>query len=228
MKKYYVYIYWRLDINEPFYVGKGHGDRWKRLNKRNDNFKRIVNKHPVAVEIVKDNLTENQAFYWEEKIIEELVFKYGYSINIAKNRSKDQSCHLVNSTWGGEGISGINPFSNMTNETKQKWLDAHIGLKPMLGKHHSNDTKRKISKATTGSNNPFYGKTHTQETKTKMMKDNGKKIKGVNIKDGSIIIFDSIREASRNGFDRSCISQCINPNGNQTKHKGYKWYEVED
>lgn len=24
--KYYVYIYYRLDTNEPFYVGKGHGD----------------------------------------------------------------------------------------------------------------------------------------------------------------------------------------------------------
>ena len=72
MKKYYVYIYWRLDINEPFYVGKGHGDRWKRLNKRSDNFKRIIDKHPVAVEIVKNNLTENGIL-----IIDNLEF-HGY------------------------------------------------------------------------------------------------------------------------------------------------------
>ena len=31
MNNYYVYIYWRLDTNEPFYVGKGKGDRWRYL-----------------------------------------------------------------------------------------------------------------------------------------------------------------------------------------------------
>ena len=25
--EYYVYIYWRLDTNEPFYVGKGKNNR---------------------------------------------------------------------------------------------------------------------------------------------------------------------------------------------------------
>ena len=63
---YYVYIYWRLDTNEPLYVGKGKGRRWKRLN-RNKHFNRIINKYPVSVTIEKDNLTENEAFYWEER-----------------------------------------------------------------------------------------------------------------------------------------------------------------
>ena len=61
------------------------------------------------------------------------------------------------------------------------------------------------------------------ETKDKLMNENGEKIIGINVKDGSIVEFDSIREAHRNGFNRSCIMQCLNPNGNQNKHKGYIW-----
>ena len=220
---FYVYLYWRLDINEPFYVGKGTGDRCYRLNKRSSNFTRIINKVPVAVEILKDNLTEEESFYWEEKIINDMVFEYGYSINIKGNRSKEQALHLVNNTWGGEGASGCNPFDNMSKETKELWLEAHKESNPFLGKHHSKESREKISKANKGKNNSFYGKHHSQETKDKLMNENGKKIIGINVKDGYIVEFDSIREAHRHGFNRSCIMQCLNPNGNQNKHKGYIW-----
>lgn len=29
MRDYYIYIYYRLDTNEPFYIGKGRKNRWK-------------------------------------------------------------------------------------------------------------------------------------------------------------------------------------------------------
>ncbi len=70
---YYVYIYWRLDTNEPFYIGKGKGDRWKKLNTRNKHFKRVINKYPIAVEIIKDNLTNEQACGIEVYLINKLV-----------------------------------------------------------------------------------------------------------------------------------------------------------
>lgn len=85
MRDYYIYIYYRLDTNEPFYIGKGRKGRWKRLNRENTHFNNIVNKHDVAVEIIKYNLTEEEAFYWEEEIIRILVFEYGYSIEIINN-----------------------------------------------------------------------------------------------------------------------------------------------
>lgn len=115
-RKYYVYAYWRLDINEIFYIGKGYGKRWRELRKRNPHFNNILNKHKVAVTILKDNLTEEEAFYWEEKIIEVLVFEYGYSIDIPKNRGDKQPSHLVNMTWGGEGASGHNSREGKTEE----------------------------------------------------------------------------------------------------------------
>ena len=144
-KEFYIYIYWRLDTNEVFYVGKGKGDRWKTLNrKHNQHFNNIINKYPIAVEIIKDNLTENEAFYWEEKIIEILVFEYGYSIDMLNNRSSAKGKHLVNKTWGGEGTSGFK---------------------------HTEEWKQKRSKCIKGENNPFYGKNHSEKSKRKISKN---------------------------------------------------------
>ena len=46
---------------------------------------------------------------------------------------------------------------------------------PFYGKHHSEETKQRISEWKSenykGSNNPFYGKHHSEETKTKMIKN---------------------------------------------------------
>lgn len=150
MNNYYVYIYWRLDINEPFYIGKGHGKRWKVLKRENTNFNRIVNKYPIAVEIIKDNLTEQEAFYWEEKIINTLVFEYGYSINIKNNRSINKYRHLVNMTWGGEGNSGYT---------------------------HTKIWKENASKTRKGENNPNYKNYWTEEQKENVSKKQKERFK---------------------------------------------------
>lgn len=189
MNDYYVYVYWRLDINEPFYVGKGHKDRWKRLDGRSKHFNNIINKTLVAVTIEKDNLTEEEAFYWEEEIIRRLVFEYGYSIDIPKNRSDEKGCHLINATWGGEGVSGCNPFENMTEEKKKernrKFKESFSGENnPNYGKHLSEETRRKLSKSHKGKNcgekHHFYGKHHTEETKRKISQNRKGKHKGKN------------------------------------------------
>lgn len=177
---YYVYIYYRLDTNEPFYVGKGKGDRWKRLDREhNKHFMRIINKISIAVVIEKVNLTEDEAFYWEEEIIKQLVFEYGFSIDIPNNRSNDHYCHLVNKTWGGEGASGHNSWENMTKEEKNERSEKMSKNNPKYwkNKHHSEETKRKLSE-----NNARYweGKHHTKETKKKISEANKGKLIGEN------------------------------------------------
>lgn len=166
---YYVYIYYRLDTNEPFYVGKGKDNRCTDFHSRNDWFMNIVDKHRVAVVVEKDNLTQSEAFYWEEEIIRILVFEYGYSINIKGNYYEDDKsfCHLVNATWGGEGSSGYhhteewkkrvgenssNWWKNTDEDTilarNKKISSARIGWSP------SESTRKKMSENNLGTNSP--------------------------------------------------------------------------
>lgn len=157
MKKYYIYIYYRLDINEPFYIGKGKDRRWKDIWKRNKHFKNIANKHSIICEIVKDNLTESEAFYWEEEIIRILVFEYGYSIDIPNNRSSEKGRHLVNQTWGGEGCSGHNPYENKTDEELENWNNKKQQKRKKTWDSKSEDDKNKWREKLS-KNNAWKGK----------------------------------------------------------------------
>lgn len=47
-------------------------------------------------------------------------------------------------------------------------------------------------------------------------------IKGINIKTGDTVYFESAREAGRNGFHQGAISACLR--GEYSQHRGYKWY----
>ena len=212
MNNYYIYICWRLDINEPFYIGKGKEKRWKDFRKRNEHFMNIINKYPIAITIEKDNLTEDEAFYWEEEVIRILVFEYGYSIEIKNNNSTNHYCHLVNQTWGGEGVSGTEPWCKGKN----------------IWEYMSEETKeiarKKISKANSGKNNPMYGKNPrdymTEETKIerdKKMRENrkGKCVGKNNVNAVSVIclttkkIFYTATEGSKYyKINRNHISSC--------------------
>lgn len=189
MNSYYVYIYWRLDTNTIFYVGKGKGKRYKNLRERNNHFMGVIRKDnlSIAVEIIKNNLTENEAFYWEEKIIETLVFDYGYSIDIKGNDTTDKGYnHLCNQTWGGDGTSGI----EVPQERRERISNT---LKGKMAKEKNPMWKRdwregkteeeleriklkKIKNSPKGKNHWNYGKHHSEETREKIRKGNkGKK-----------------------------------------------------
>lgn len=168
--EYYVYEWIRLDTNEPFYVGKGKGKRWKILNREyNTYFNSIVNKYPVAVNILHDNLDEETAYGLEVWYIREYRDIIGYD--------------LVNFTEGGEGNAFIgenHPMygKNHSEETKQKISEArkerYYGENhPMYGKHHSEETKKKMSENHadfSGKNHPRHGLHWGNEFKRKVGK----------------------------------------------------------
>ena len=115
-KRFYGYGYIRLDTNTYFYIGKGTGKRYRELDTgRTTHFKNILKATQCVVEILYDNLTEEESLILEQDIIEDLVFNEGYTMEFDEERN-EHSYHLINCTYGGEGISGY----RYTEEQRKK------------------------------------------------------------------------------------------------------------
>ena len=250
-REFYVYEHIRLDNMTCFYVGKGKGERAYDLV-RNEHHDRISNIHGHAVLIIKDNLTEEEAFELERDTIEDYVFNLGYGIDINGYRDYSNKKYLTNCTWGGEGVSGANKGKQLSEEHKKKISEAFKGKNnPMYGKQFSEEHKQKLSEAhkgkIAGKNHPMYGKHHSKETKIKLSESNkGKKLseeikkkisensyrkqKVICITTGKI--FNSIKDASNyykcNGISACCREVCKYagklPDGTTLKWKYLKNY----
>lgn len=138
-KDFYVYRWYYKDTNETFHVGKGKGRRYKeKKQSRNQYFKNIINKEQdnVSSEIIIDNLTEQQA--WD--IEKEIIAKYK-AIGECKTNLHE----------GGRGGYTGNYNSPERSQKLSKAAKARVGkLNPMYGKHHSEETKRKLREANLG------------------------------------------------------------------------------
>lgn len=64
-RRYYVYVWYTLDTNEIFYVGKGTGNRYKTRKRENSFFMNILNSHECDSKVIIDNLTEQEAYETE-------------------------------------------------------------------------------------------------------------------------------------------------------------------
>ena len=163
-KKSYVYRHRRLDTNEIFYIGIGSSKNFKRAynnKKRSKWWKKVINKTSYSVEILKENLTWEQACELEILLISE----YG-----RKDLGKGS---LVNMTDGGEGTMGRIP----SEKTKALWSKQRKGLK------RSKEFKEKISKYMKGryskEKHPMWGKEGALKGKvfTKNHRENISKIR---------------------------------------------------
>lgn len=114
-----------------------------------------------------------------------------------------------------------------SEETKRKMSDNHADFSgennPLFGKHHSEETKNKMSEAQTGEKNHMFGKHHSEESKKRMAESKG--VYGIlqYSKDGELIAeYPSIRGASRQtGCNQSSICQCCK--GTRKSAGGYIW-----
>lgn len=103
---FYVYAHRRLDNEAVFYIGKGCGNRAYTPHGRSNLWGRIAAKYGFSVEIIKECLTEQEAFREE----------------ILAIASSDGLCNF---TAGGEGVSGY----THTKETRDRLSAVHSGRK---------------------------------------------------------------------------------------------------
>lgn len=76
----------------PFYIGKGTGDRYEKGD-RNRNYSKISNKKFTEIDklIIKNNITESEAFQLESKLIDifGLAIHKGFLVNIDEGINRD-------------------------------------------------------------------------------------------------------------------------------------------
>lgn len=122
MKNYYVYIHVRLDLNEVFYVGmsainnegliysRAYRSAFEKRKTAWHNYARVC---PYTVKIVKENLTKEEAFMLEIK----LVKKYG--------RKDLGTGTLINQCDGGAGLKNPGPQLKKKIQFSKKHL-SHV------------------------------------------------------------------------------------------------------
>jgi hypothetical protein len=151
---FYTYAYLRED-RTPYYIGKGSKGR---IFSKKD---RVVNlpKDKSRIIFLKKNLTEEEAFRHEI-----------YMISVFGRKDLETGI-LHNRTDGGEGSSG----HVVSEEVKEKLKEFNIGKK------HSEESKKKISKASKRKFTKevqekllesWRGKKHSEESKKKISEKN--------------------------------------------------------
>jgi hypothetical protein len=168
-----LYKHIRIDTNDIFYIGIGKNIKRAYSNRnRNKYWKHIVNKTDYIVEVIKDDLTWEQAC--EEEI--KLIKHYG--------RKDLNEGNLVNMTDGGEGNVNLSTESKLSKGEKISKLkkgvpNLKLRNKPKseehklkiklanIGKTYSNETNKKKGRPQFGKLNSMYGKTPWNKGLTK-------------------------------------------------------------
>lgn len=86
---YYIYCWFCKEWGDiPFYVGKGHGDRYCSVCNRGQAFKAITSRWTCYSLIMEDELSEEEACEREDIWKRILIFDYGYPIMDGEGHSQ--------------------------------------------------------------------------------------------------------------------------------------------
>lgn len=142
MNEFYVYMYRRNDTNDVFYIGKGKGYRAEMINGHNDHCVKIANKHGFTIEYVQKNMSEDDAFELEKKLIDEYVNRRGYSIEIEGMRDRNNPHSLCNHTMGGEGNAGFRWDDEHKESFRQQIIERNAVYNPLMSRESIEKAKQ--------------------------------------------------------------------------------------
>lgn len=158
MNEFYTYEYYVEDTDEVFYIGKGKGDR-AFSGRRNKFCEDMKSTHNWKVRIIKDNLTEEEAFAEEIRLI--------------KHYRENTDYRITNRTDGGDGASGLivseEVKRKISESSKLKWQDEEFKKNQMYHRQHgvykSKEFSMKISALTKGELNGNYNNRWNEKQK---------------------------------------------------------------
>ena len=157
----------------------------------------------------------------------------------------------INTVKSDNRVENLRWVTYKENSNNEKTLEKFKGENHhFFGKHHTEETKKKMSEAQKGENNHMYGKHHTEETKKKMSETQkgekgsmygktgekhpkSKSVVQIDQTTNEVVkVWGSTREAERiGGFCHNATSECcknkFNRLGNNI-YKGFKWMYLED
>lgn len=172
MKKYYVYVLIDPITGKIFYVGKGLKLRMY-IHVKDVKRNRIPNGNNIYLErkIKKILLLEKKVEYKKVFINENEQDAFNKEIELIKEIGLENLCNL---TDGGEGLNYW-LGKHRSEETKRKISEANKGkIAWNKGKKHTDEAKIKMSMS-------HIGKKHSEETKKKISKNNAKWNLGMNL-----------------------------------------------
>ena len=117
-----VYRHITLDTNQVFYIGIGKINRPNSKKNRNKFWHNVVNKHGYYSEVVKDNLSHQEACELEQL----LILEYG--------RRDLNTGYLVNMTNGGDGLNNYKFDRNTVQRIREKNLGRKHSLQQNIEK----------------------------------------------------------------------------------------------